>query len=81
MEVERSNMRKQTKYTLKQWRALKGLTLAEVADAVGKSYGAVWAWENGKAEPRASDIAKLEQIYEIKWSDDVIYPANNVKSN
>lgn len=74
-------MRYRTKYTLKQWRAVKGMTLAEVAEMVGKSYGAIWAWENDKAEPKASDIAKLEQIYNIKWSDDVIFPASKVKSN
>ena len=51
-------MRYRTKYTLRQWRAVKGMTLSEVADAVGKSYGAVWAWENDKAEPKASDFAK-----------------------
>ena len=68
------NVRYRTRYTLKQWRAVRGLTLKQVADAVGKSYGIVWNWENGKSEPRASDIAKLEQVLNIKWSDDVVMP-------
>ena len=74
-------MRYRTRYTLKKWRAVNGLTLMEVAEAVGKSYGVVWNWENDKSAPDANDIAKIEKLYGIKWSDDVIYPANKVKSN
>lgn len=42
-------------------RAAKGMTLGDVADALGVSKPSVWAWEHGKAKPlpdRIPDIAE-----------------------
>jgi transcriptional regulator with XRE-family HTH domain len=34
-----------------------GLTLQEVADAVGVTFGAIWNWENGIRQPRGQHLA------------------------
>lgn len=64
-------MRYRVKYTLKQWRVLRGLTQKAVGDALGVSDVTIHKWETGKGEPKASQIAKLEQVLNIKWSDDI----------
>lgn len=74
-------MRGRKRRTLKEWRRERDLTLKELGDAVGVSYVTIHGWENYRSEPRASDIAKLEKALGIKWSDDVLYNANNAKSN
>lgn len=67
-------MRYRVKHTLKQWRLLAGLTQTELAKAVGKDRVTVYRWEKGQTHPKANDITKLEQVLNIKWSDDVILP-------
>lgn len=72
MEVERSNMRYRTKYTLKQWRAVRGLTQKEASDLIGVTEQTILAWEKGKSKPNANKIPAIEKAYDIKWSDDVV---------
>ena len=67
-------MRYRVKHTLKQWRQLAGLTQVELAKAIGKDQSTLVRWEKGDTQPKADDIAKLEQILKIKWSDDIIMP-------
>lgn len=67
-------MRYRVKHTLKQWRQLAGLTQADLAEAVGRDRTTIVKWEQGKAQPRADDIATIEQVLKIKWSDDVVMP-------
>ena len=67
-------MRYRVRYTLRQWRMLAGLTQEEFADKVGRERTTIVRWESGKTQPKADDIAKIEQVLKIKWSDDVIMP-------
>ena len=67
-------MRYRVKYTLRQWRMLAGLTQEEFADKVGRERTTIVRWESGKTQPKADDIAKIEQVLKIKWSDDIIVP-------
>ena len=67
-------MRYRVRYTLKQWRQLAGLTQEQLAKAVGKDRVTVYRWETGQTHPKANDIVKLEQVLNVKWSDDVIMP-------
>lgn len=64
-------MRYRVKYTLKQWRLLRGKTQRQIGDALGVSDVTIHNWETGKLEPKASYIAKLEEVLDIKWSDDI----------
>lgn len=67
-------MRYRVRYTLKQWRQLTGLTQVELAKAVGKDPTTIVRWEKGETQPKADDIAKIEQVLKIKWSDDISMP-------
>lgn len=67
-------MRYRVRYTLKQWRQLTGLTQVELAKAVGKDQTTIVRWEKGETQPKADDIAKIEKVLKIKWSDDVRMP-------
>lgn len=67
-------MRYRVKYTLKQWRQLAGLTQEALADMIGCDRTTLVRWEQGKTQPKADDIAKLEKALSIKWSDDVVVP-------
>ena len=67
-------MRYRVRYTLKQWRILSGLTQEQLAEAVGRDRTTIVRWEQGDTHPKADDIAKIEQVLKIKWSDDVVMP-------
>lgn len=61
------------KFTLKQWRAIAGLSQTELAEAVGRDVSTIVRWEKGDgAQPRANDIAKIEKALNIEWSRDVL---------
>ena len=66
-------MRYRVRYTLKQWRRLRNITLQELANVIGVDYTTVWRWENGKL-PNAKYIPLIESALDIKWSDDVLMP-------
>lgn len=67
-------MRYRVRYTLKQWRMLTGLTQEDFAKSVGKDRTTIVRWEKGETQPKADDIAKIEQVLRIKWSDDILMP-------
>ena len=67
-------MRYRVRHTLKQWRQLAGLSQAELGKAVGRGQDTICRWEKGDTHPKATDIAKLEQVLKIKWSDDILLP-------
>ena len=46
---------------LQRLRKERGLTLAQIADAIGVSKPTVWAWEHGKARPIAERLGKLAE--------------------
>ena len=61
------------KFTLKQWRNIAGLSQAELAEAVGRDVSTIVRWEKEEgAQPRATDIAKIEKALNIEWSRDVL---------
>lgn len=64
-------MRYRTRYTLRQWRKLRDLSLREMADAVGVNPTTIWRWESGDM-PNAKYIPEIEKALDIKWSDDVL---------
>lgn len=45
---------------LKELREAAGLSMAELARAIGVSDASICKWENGDAEPKISYVAKLE---------------------
>jgi transcriptional regulator with XRE-family HTH domain len=47
---------------LEKLRKRVGLTRREVADRIGVKQPTVWAWEKGKARPRAEKLARLAEI-------------------
>ena len=67
-------MRYRVKYTLRQWRLLTGMTQEDFAKAVGRERTTIVRWESGKTQPKADDIAKIEKVLNIKWSDDIVVP-------
>lgn len=72
-------MRYRVKHTLKQWRQLAGMSQEELATILRDkgltvSQMKVSFWENGKAFPDAKEIAEIEKVLKIKWSDDIVMP-------
>ena len=61
------------KLTLRAWRVNAGLSQTELAEAVGRDVSTIVRWEKGDgAQPRATDIAKIEKALNIEWSRDVL---------
>ena len=60
------------KGTLKQLRLFAGMTRKNLAEALGKSESSIQNWEIGRSQPNANDIAKLEQVLNMKWADVIL---------
>ena len=67
-------MRYRVKYTLKQWRQLAGMSQKALAEAIDRDRVTIARWEKGETQPTADDIAKIEKVLKIKWSDDIVVP-------
>ncbi|MBQ1295094.1 MAG: helix-turn-helix transcriptional regulator [Clostridiales bacterium] len=67
-------MRYRTKYTLKTWRKVRDMTLAEASEKIGVSRVTLINWEKGKSIPKVDKIPAIEKAYDIRWSDDVLMP-------
>ena len=50
---------------LKELRAKKGMTQAQLAKAIGVSPGNVGGWETGKSKPGYTALATLSRIFEV----------------
>ncbi|WP_413478791.1 helix-turn-helix transcriptional regulator [Vibrio hibernica] len=57
------------KDVLKAMREKKQLKQSEVAEYVGVTAQTYMKWENGKNEPKASDVKKLAEVLEISESE------------
>ena len=44
---------------IKHWRLAAGLTLEQLAAAVGVTHGAVWQWEDGRNPPTVANLSKI----------------------
>lgn len=60
----------QMKYTLKQWRGVKGKTQAELAETSGVPITKIAVWETISAE----DIERISGALELKASDSIVLP-------
>lgn len=60
------------KYTLKQWRGIRNVSQEELAKAIGKTNMTISLWETGKAEPRWSDLIKIEQFLGTGGIDNIL---------
>lgn len=61
------------KRTLKEWRIRNLMTQEAFAEAVGVGRQIVIAWEKGR-QPSVKNIARIEQVLNISYFDDVIVP-------
>jgi transcriptional regulator with XRE-family HTH domain len=50
---------------LREWRRLRMMTQAEVAQAVGVSANAYAAWERGEATPRLAHLRRLARVLKV----------------
>lgn len=66
-------MRIKGRQPLATWRNIAHMTQEEFAEAVGVDRSTVSLWENGKI-PRVKNIAKIEQVLNIRYFDDVLLP-------
>lgn len=55
--------------TLKQWMAVRELTVLQFADAVGVSYPTVTSWRKGYTKPNAKYIPAIEKTLEVTYKD------------
>ena len=51
---------------IRQLREARGMTRAELADAVGVGRGAVANWEAGRSLPRTINAVKLADLFEVR---------------
>lgn len=63
------NVREIMATKLRAARSAKGLTAAQVGDAVGKSAKTIYSWETGQGQPDADMLIKLCKIYDVHVSD------------
>lgn len=57
----------------------RGMTRKKLAEAIGRSEPTISNWEKGVSEPTATDIANIEKVLSIKWSDDVIFVPKDLR--
>ena len=60
--------------TLKQWRAIRGLSQTELAESIGKTQITVSNWETGKSDPRYRDMLKLREALALEPTDVILMP-------
>jgi transcriptional regulator with XRE-family HTH domain len=53
--------------TIRQVRQMRGMSIAEFADNVGVSPGAVSHWETGKITPRQHHQVRIAQVLDTPW--------------
>lgn len=53
------------KISLKAARVNADLTLTEAAKLIGIGQRTLWAWENGKTEPKLSQVEIMSQVYKM----------------
>lgn len=69
--------------TLKKARKERGLTLQQVADAIGVTYPAVQQWEAGRTLPTTENLMKLQQLLNADLVEGMVFevaPKNGSRS-
>lgn len=59
---------------LATWRNLAHMTQEQFAEALGVDRSTVSQWENGRTQPRLKNIAKIEEVLNIRYFEDVVMP-------
>ena len=59
------------KFTLKQWRNIRGLTLIDVAQEVGVHFTTIARWEKEPTVIPIKRVEALEKALNINWANDV----------
>lgn len=67
-------MRISRKQPLAIWRKLAGYSQDAFAKEIKVNRASVSAWENGTKMPRANNIAKIEEVLNIDYFNDVVVP-------
>ncbi len=65
--------------TIRELREERGLTQLQLATKLGITPGAVYSWERGRNEPKASQLRALARFFGVSM-DDVLFEAEEVKS-
>jgi transcriptional regulator with XRE-family HTH domain len=65
--------------TIRQLREEAGLTQLQLASALGCTPSAVYNWERGRSEPRASQVRAMATIFRVSM-DDIDFETMDVKS-
>jgi len=63
------NLNKTIPYHLKNLRKKKGVTMAQLAEAVGVTKSTISDWENAKKLPKTGCLKKLADFYEVSMED------------
>lgn len=63
--------------TLKSARVNKGLTQAKAAELIGVTVDTLSNYERGKSYPDVPIIQKMEEVYEVSYSDLIFLPKSN----
>lgn len=58
-----------TQLTLKQWMAVRDMTVLQFADAIGVSYPTVSNWRVGNTKPNTKYIPAIEKTLGIDYKD------------
>lgn len=61
-------------HTLKSLRGLRDMTQEDAAKAVGVSVETWRNWEQRKTYPSVPQIAKIEKVFDIRYSDIIFLP-------
>ena len=62
------------KMTLAMLRKIAGYTQETFAEALDVDRSTVAFWETGRTHPSGKNVAKIEKVLNIKWSEDVLMP-------
>lgn len=65
--------------TIRELRERAGMTQLQLAAALGVTPGAVYNWERGRNEPKASQLRAMARLFGVSM-DDIDFEAEDVKS-
>ncbi len=66
-------------HTIRELREREGLTQVQLAFKLGVTPSAVYAWESGRSEPRASQLRAIARMFNVAM-DDIDFELEPLKS-